>query len=381
MNTKNSLIALLTLILLSTACSPQMAANPTQTPEPPTITITPSVTPTSLPTATSTPLPPAGKIVIAEKNIELIALPADPTYEVADRNILIPAEEFEKDFPALGDKGLATFSPFLSPDGKKLAVITCKSFMYSCLNTRIYLSTVERNQKIEFTTYNGGLMTWSPDSSYVMFQDAQNPERKKIISVRSDDFGSVRDLPPAQTAIWSYDSKQIYYFKNDWHIIDVNGENDQVIPCPLCAMVPSLSSFVAAQSPDGQYIAIGYMDGTLIIVRSNDFSNFKIGNAGGYISRLAWSPDSQKVAVNVNTTSDASDIIIMDTAATILEKMDRPEKVNIILLCNWSPDNRYIGFLSIEQTGYGLFLHEIAGQTYRRLFVETPNQNCPVWIE
>jgi hypothetical protein len=341
----------------------------------------PIATFTPAPTATSTPMPPSGKIMIV-MNHELVVYPADPSRGTTFKNFIIPKEKFDAAFPAVGEKGGPLVSPYLSPDGTKIAVLTCRLFQYSCLNQRLYISTTDLKSQLEFTNYNGGLLAWSPASDMLLIQGNKNNLDKKIISVRAENFGAVIQLPPAEIAFWTYNGKQIYFYKDGWHIINADGTNEQSVPCDLCSMAASPSSFAAAQSPDGDHIAIGYMDGTVFIVKSNNFADFKIRSAGGYISSLFWSPDGTKIAVSVKTSANQSDIVIMNANGTVAETVARPEGVDFTIPCSWSPDSQYLTYLTIEEKGSGLYFYKLGGQaSIQRLFVEASDQSCPIWVE
>jgi WD40 repeat protein len=372
-------VSTILLVMTLIGCSP--APTSTLTIASPTAAPTSTSLPTNTPAPTSapTPMPPPGKIMIVT-NADLIVYPADSSYGNLFKNFLIPQENFWKAFPAVGE-GIPVSSPYLSPDGQKLAVFTCTQVQYLCQNHRLYISTVDLKNKVEFKAYKGGLLAWSPTSDRVLIQGTKNAADKKVISARADDFGAVVQLPPADAAFWKYDGSQIYFYKDGWHVINSDGSNNQSLPCELCAMAPTPTSFAVAQSPDGKHIAIGYMDGTVFIVDSNNFSDFRAGSAGGYVSRLFWSPDGAQLAINVDTTTSQSDIVIMNTEGAIVETITRPEGVNFSILCGWSPDSQYVDYLTIQEKGFDLFLHKLGGQTsIQRVSIETGAQNCPIWL-
>jgi WD40 repeat protein len=314
-------------------------------------------------------------------NEELMIYPADGTYGDTYTSFIIPREEFNKAFPVVGTDGSPVVSSYLSPDGKSMAVVTCKIVGYSCENYRLYISTIDLKTKAEITTYHGGLLVWSPSSDKVLIQGTKNASDKQVISARTEDFGAMLQLPPADAAFWTYDGKQLYFYKEGWHVINSNGANEQSIPCELCKLAPTPTSFAVAQSPDGKNIAIGYMDGTVFVVNSNNFSDFRMGSAGGYVSRLFWSPDSTKLGVNIDTTSSQSDIVIMSAEGTIIEKVTHFNDVKFPMMCGWSPDSQYVDYLTIQDKGFDLFLHKIGEQiSIPRLSIETSSQNCPIWL-
>lgn len=368
-------VSVIMLVMGLTSCSPAVTTTlPTATP---TISPTNTPLPTNTPAPTNTPLPPSGNIMIVI-NDEVRVYPAD---EDGDGNFLIPQETFRSAFPAVGEHTPVIY-PYLSPDGKKIAVVTCTQFMYTCQNHRLYISTIDLKTNIEFTNYSGGLLAWSPTSDNVLIQGDENPSDKLVISARPEDFGTMSKLPPADAAFWKYDGNQVYYYKDGWHIINSDGTNKQDIPCDLCALAPSPTSFAVSQSPDGKHIAIGYMDGSVFIVNSSNFADLKMGSVGSYVSRLFWSPDSTKLAVNVEPTTSQLNIVIMSMEGILIEEMAQPEGVNFSILCGWSPDSQHVDYLSMGENNFSLFLHKLGEQaSIQRIFIESVNQNCPIWLE
>ena len=195
------------------------------------------------------------------------------------------------------------------------------------------------------------------------------------------DFGKVTHLPISSSAFLSSDGNQVYYYNKGWFIVNSDGTGMQLLKCDMCSMVTDPSSFIIAESPDRKSVAVGYLDGTVIIASTSDFSNFKLASLGNYVSQIHWSPDSQKLAVDVNTDSTHSDVIVLGTDGTVFEKLARPEGVNFISTCGWSPDGRQTDYLAILSTGHSRYLHTIGQQKpYKLLSIEGGDQSCPVWL-
>jgi len=295
--------------------------------------------------------------------------------------VIIPRGQFEKKFPEVSASSINSYiSAVISPDGKKILLLTCTFFGFSCGNKKLYLSTVDLATIVEIKSYSGGLLQWSPDSDKVLLQGSANSMSKQIISANASSFGAVTQLPKSSAAFWSFDGANVYYYNNGLYIIKSDGTGQQTVKCDLCSMAGNLSSYAIAASPDGQRIAIGYKDGTLIIT-SADLSTFKMGLVGGYINQLHWSPDSQKVAVDINTGSNQTDIFVVGLEGSIIEKLPRPERINYINTCGWSPDSRQIDYLAILEPGNALYLQGL-GQEKPTLLtsVKTNSMSCPVWL-
>jgi len=233
---------------------------------------------------------------------------------------------------------------------------------------------------VNFESYSGGLLQWSPDSDKILLQGLGNSMNKKIVSANISNFGNITPLPASSAAFWSFDGANVYFYDNGLYIIKSDGTGKQTVKCDLCAMAGSLASYAIAQSPDGQRIAIGYKDGTVIIANS-DLSTFKMGVVSGYINQLHWSPDSQKVAVDINSGSNQTDIFIVGLDGSIIEKIPRPEGINYINTCGWSPNSQQIDYLAILESGNALYLHGLGQNTPTLLMsVKTNSISCPVWL-
>lgn len=233
---------------------------------------------------------------------------------------------------------------------------------------------------VNFKAYSGGLFQWSPDSDKVLLQGLGNSMNKQIVSANASSFGSITHFPTSSAAFWSFDGANIYYYDNGLYVVKSDGTGKQTVKCDLCSMAGDLSSYAVAMSPDGQRIAIGYKDGTVIIA-SADLTTFKMGIVGGYINQLHWSPDSQKVAVDINSGSSQTDIFVVGLDGSIIEKLPRPEGINYISTCGWSPDSQQMDYLAILESGHALYLQRM-GQTKPTLLmsVKTDSISCPVWL-
>ncbi len=375
---KTKILFPIILALVLTACAPAQTSTPTvaSIPSTPTLSATSTPAPTVTITAIPTPLGGFPKLLIVADN----ALQTINT-DGSGVDTIVPREQFEKMFPAISASGGTPYiSAVISPDGKKILVITCTFLGFSCENKRLYLSTIDLATIVNFKSYSGGLLQWSPDSDKVLLQGSANSMSKQIISANASNFGNITQLPKSSAAFWSFDGANIYYYDNGLYVIKSDGTGQQTMKCDLCSMAGDLSSYSIAASPDGQRIAIGYKDGTLIIARA-DLSTFKTGLVGGYINQLHWSPDSQKVAVDINTGSNQTDIFVVGLDGSIIEKLPRPEGINYINTCGWSLDSQQIDYLAILESGHALYLQGL-GQTKPTLLmsVKTDSISCPIWL-
>jgi hypothetical protein len=345
------------------------------------MTSTPTV---SMPTATATktpdpgPVPGSGKLLVVVNN-EVKLINADGSGETT----IISKQQFETQFaPLPAETGIPYWSGIISPDGKKLLVLTCTRVGYSCENYKLYLSDMDFKRVKTFESYEGGVMQWSDDGSKILVRPTNGIKESMDIISAGADFGEVTQLPVSSSAFLSSDGNQVYYYDEVWSIVNSDSTEAHPLKCDMCSMVSNPSSFVIAESPNRQLAAIGYLDGTVIIASTSNLSNFKLASVGNYVSQIHWSPDGKKMAVDVNTDSTHSDVIILGTDGTVIEKLARPEGVNYVSTCGWSPDSAQIDYMAILSAGNSFYLHTLGQQEPFPLFstIEGGDQSCPVWL-
>jgi len=372
---KNKLIFLLLITGLLASCTSLQ----TPTPAPTSIHATPTGTATSLPTETptNTPAPTggSGQLWIVLSNA-LKAINADGS----GSQTVISKQQFEKEFTPVQAKDVTpNWHSTLSPDGKKILVLTCNLIMNkSCSNYKLYLSDVDFKRVKTFQSYRGEITKWSPDSKNIIVLSTG-----KVMDVISagDDFGKVTHLPIASSAFWSADGKSIYYYHDGWFVIKSDGTGVSPLKCDLCALASNPANFAVAESPNGQLIAIGTTDGMIAIANSSDFSQFKLASVGSYVSQLYWSPDSQKLAADLNPSTSQSDVVILGADATVIEKLPRPDGVNYFYTCGWSPDSTQITVLTLLSSSFDIYIHTVGQPQFFHLFNVKDNlPTCPVWL-
>jgi len=295
---------------------------------------------------------------------------------------IISKQEFEKEFaPIPTKKGIPQWYSTVSPDGKKLLVLTCSMIGFECFNYKLYISDIDSQRVKTFQSYKAGLMQWSPDGDKILIRETNGNTGGVDIISAGDDFGKVTHLPVASSAFWSSDGKSVYYYNNEWFNIQSDGTGAQPLKCDLCSLASNPSNLVIAESPDGKWIAIGTTDGTVIIANSSNFNQFKLASVGSYVNQIYWSPDSQNLAVDVDTSSNQSDVIVLKVDGTVIEKLVHPQGANFIITCGWSPNSKQIDHLAIFSTDSGLYLHTIGQQPpFHLLSIDNHDLNCPIWL-
>jgi len=362
---------LVTTCLLAGCVSATKVTPPTPTVRRPTATVIPTETPIPGPVAGS------GKLLIVVNN-EVKLINADGS----DETTVISKQQFETQFaPLPAETGIPYWSGSISPDGKKILVLTCTRVGYSCENYKLYLSDMDFKHVKTFESYEGGVMQWSYDGSKILLRPTNGIKESMDIISAGANFGEVTQLPVSSSAFLSSDGNQVYYYDEVWSVVNSDGTEAHPLKCDMCSLAASPSSFVIAESPNRQLVAIGYLDGTVIIASTSDLSNFKLASVGNYVSQIHWSPDGQKIAVDVNTDSTHSDVLVLGIDGTVIEKLARPEGVNYISTCGWSPDSTQIDYTAILSTGSSFFLHTLGQQKPFPLFsVEGGEQSCPIWL-
>ena len=344
-----------------------------------TATAEPSVTPTASPTAT--PEPPAGSLVVVIGH-EVRVMAADGSAA----RVLLSKEAFEAQFPVDGDaQSVPYWSGLLSPDGKSLLVFTCAQFSFDCNNKRLYVSRLDLSQTSVIKTFSGGLLMWAPTSDKFMMQYATDERNKIVVTAglgEKGSYGKTNNLPASEAAFWSFDGSQVYYYDNkSWSVVNSDGSSKRTLKCEQCPIAPDPHSYAVAQSPDGARIAIGYLDGTIVIA-SSDLTSYTIGKVGGYVNKLLWSPDSAWVAVDVRTSSNQSDVSILNASALPIGNLARPEGAKFMNACAWSPDSQNLAYLTLGDGGNEIYLQPMT-QPEPIHFLSLQNEigTCPVWLQ
>ena len=340
-----------------------------------TATSIPTETPTLAPTATITPVPTpiggSGKLmIVVDHQIKVIDLAG------SDEKITVPRPEFEERFPIPASFAYRLLN--LSPDGQKILVATCRYRGFSaCLDYRLYLSMVD-GSRTSIIASNSGVPVWSPDSKKILIQAGETG--RQVFSA-DEDFGTFVDLPSASAAFWSYDSQLIYFYDKGWYTVKNDGTDKQELKCDICKMAAGeLSAYAVAQSPDGQKIALGMIDGTVVIT-DPDLMHFKFASLGHYVENVHWSPDSTKLSVDIRSGPDKSDITIIGADGTILEQLPKPEGLKFVNTCSWSPDSQSLNYIALRDSGGDVYFQSLdANKPICLASFQIGEDSCSVWL-
>ena len=292
-----------------------------------------------------------------------------------DEKIMIPQQEFEQRFP-LPPSYAYRFSS-LSPDGQKIIVATCRYSGFSpCFDYTLYLSTLDGSRS-SIIASNSGVPAWSPDSKRILIQAGRSGQQ---VYSAEENFGTFVDMPSASAAFWSYDGELIYYYDKGWFTVKKDGSDIQALKCDICKLASEPSAYAVAQSPDGQRIALGMIDGTVVIANP-DLTQFKFAALGNYVNSVHWSPDSTKIAVDTTSGSDSSGITIIGVDGAILQPLQKPEGIKFVRTCGWSPDSQSITYITLRDSGSDLYLQSFSAEEQTLLVsFQVGEDNCPVWL-
>jgi hypothetical protein len=201
----------------------------------------------------------------------------------------------------------------LSPDGKELAYATSAGIVVQDIATgkSVVVSSVSPKGVVE------GNLFWSPDGQQIAYVGAGDAKADGIFLVSSDGTSQrqLSNLGYESIAGWSPDGQKLYYAIPGLILkeIDVSSGLSQDL-FELTDSSPKYPNPV--ESPDGNWIAyIGSaglyemrMDGTkghlLIDHRLLDYS------IGGF-SRIAWSPKSDWLAVNMTNSQESENGVLL----------------------------------------------------------------------
>ena len=93
-----------------------------------------------------------------------------------------------------------------------------------------------------------------------------------------------------------------------------------------CRQVVSTGCLAAAWSPDGDHLALGTLDGVLILDRAGTMIAER---RGGWCSSVAWSPDGTRLASGVGRS-----VVVLDAAGTEIFSGERASTVTAVAWVN-----------------------------------------------
>lgn len=172
---------------------------------------------------------------------------------------------------------------------------------------------------------------------YLIHADGEN---LRNLTSRSDDDGS---------PYWSLDGSQIVFTSNrtglyQLFIMNADGSNArQLADIPVRMVDPALS-------PDGSQVAFSYWeeDNAQIYVMDIDGTNLRQISDAGFNFMVMWSPDGESLVFH-STRDGNLQLYLADVATARLERLTSNNNTDVFPA--WSPDGRWLSFLSDRREG------------------------------
>lgn len=229
--------------------------------------------------------------------------------------------------------------------------------------------------------------TWSPDGQRIAFTRWRDPRGVWVVDLNGDEWRSF-DWNSARWPSWSPDGQQILFslqkggrlddkekcffgfcFTLEKHphwrlgIVQADGGGFHEPPSSERSLAPSWS-------PDGSYIA--YSDGHGLRVQNEDGTYSDLITDNGWDSSPVWSPDGDRLAF-MRQLHDHQDLFVVDAEGQGLAQLTktpvRPDGLpGSSTAPAWSPDGRYIAFLSDRRGKWEIWVMRADGSQQRPMF-------------
>lgn len=383
-----SVILILGLSLVVSACGPGQIFSPTFTPTPtmtPTSTNTsiPTYTPTFTPTLTPTPTP----IGYGSGEFLYEILTSDGNFKglySSERGLLISMAQLEEKV------GTASSYSYLwpSPNGE-LAVLTLgqmpdhpsSSLDFSHYLVSIDLSTV---MPIRYPGLNLDQWIWSSDSSRLIGTGGDGTGRPTEYCIADSTDGRIITCIPTNLynswgVYWSEDNSRVYWSNNGrlW-VAGADGSMGHYVDLTFILDWFNLEGM--SFSPDGTKVALIIRKGdpskTLYLANS-DFTNpvKPIAFSGNPYFLLTWSPDSRYVFWNLYSSLYLPQHMVEVSTG---EEVSFPSPADAIF-CGWSRDNKVFAYI---ESG-ALYIAATSDPSLRRQVSVAESDQiyfCTIWI-
>jgi Tol biopolymer transport system component len=227
---------------------------------------------------------------------------------------------------------------------------------------------------------------WSPDRRYIAYltDDAVSVE----INLRDLKEGTTRRLTDSagvlQPPLWSPDGKRLAFVSEregnaEVYVISADGTDETRLT------FNTVPDFLGDWSPDGEWLVF-YSEGpggdSGLWLRNPQGVNL-IRLTRGNDTQPAWSPDNQRIAF-VRTQGDNQDIFIVDKARTggwrgQVEEIRLTRGPARAGSPAWSPDGRYIAYVSYVEGNAEIYTMRADGSEQERLTRNATDDLSPVW--
>jgi len=321
--------------------------------------------------------------------------------------------------PLFGLRPSVTYVAF-GPDARELVFVT----EWEDVESRIYRAGLSGRSPVMLSTitHRDQFPTWSPDGTRLAYLSSQR-EGAWNLHVMDAGGSGVRRLSDLQVSAeppaWSPDGTRLAVVSGGSIVVldsqtgEVRLQIDPVAgmddpPAPVGRAVdtgtgdvlgPSLrfaSYSDLAWSPDGQtlaFIALRGRRAAVYAMQSDGADVRRLTPAAIDVRSFVWSPDGARLAL-MATVGDQADIFVQDAACVVTPDGGQPlpaagcanplrqltDDLTFDWLPTWSPDGRWILFVSYRERVGKLFMTDDHGRFVQRLSQQALADFQPVWL-
>ena len=264
-----------------------------------------------------------------------------------------------------------------SPDGQSLAFVAWSMREGRRVET-LYLLEPGNSKLRRLTNGKGGILwNWSPDGKQITFtcfeEDLTAPQLHGELSVMNLERDEIRQLT-RETAyvVWSQETNAIAFFwKHDNHniaVMDADGTNRRLLFHSRLLVSPY------SWSPNGKFLACNVASRSHWGAGYKNFDQLHVLDVNGNLAwqkewrvdKLAWSPDSQRMACVAPSEIDDDEqpcVYVMRRDGSALRPLGLTNYETEIA---WSPDSQ-IAFIGcdVDKGKYTLGISDAGGQNQR----------------
>ena len=293
------------------------------------------------------------------------------TYGDADKQWIIVLRDLSHNLEApLTSHFGSNFALNWSPDGQQITYLSSDNQDFE-IDVMGSLGQQKHPISHKFTQIDQPLL-WSPNSQHILYTITTQNQTESILF--DTVTGKVNVLPKAMTfsaVVWSPDSENIIYQTLNenssmrLYVMDIKCFATAQ-PCEFKELAfltyQNLTGGPPMWSPDKRSIVLSniYSKTVVATLRCEQLIESCIDYyavIGDRSTSLSWSPDSQQLALTPSVTQSV--IIRPQTGEKHSFAITTGEPYGL----NWSPDSRFISYMSVQKKGYVYILDTVTGET------------------